>query len=64
MCMNVCHLHSFCTWRLEEGIRSPRTEVKMVVSPQVDGGAHTWVLCKNNSCSEPLIHFSSSIEIP
>lgn len=20
MCTNVCHLHSFCSWRLEEGI--------------------------------------------
>lgn len=26
MCMNVDHLQSFCSWRLEEGIRPPRTE--------------------------------------
>lgn len=44
VCMSV---HKLCAWRgPEQDVRSPETQLQMVMCYQVDGGSWTWVLCQ------------------
>lgn len=50
-CMCVCHAHVWCPKRSERGVRSPSTEVTMVMNYTTDAG--NWTLSSARATSRP-----------
>lgn len=55
--MSVYHMSAWCPWRWEEGIRSPRTGVTMVITLHLGARNWTFILWKNR---QPSNHWSIS----
>lgn len=60
-CMCVCHVHVWCPTRSEGGIRSPSTEVTMVMNYTTDAG--NWTLSSARTTGGPQPP-SPSLEAP
>lgn len=37
-CIYMCHIYTWCPWRLEKEVKPPKQEVQMVVCHHMDAG--------------------------
>lgn len=58
-CIYVHHVHTWCPWRPEDGIRSLNLAAASLVNHDVWTRNKTWNICKSSQCSSLLNHFSS-----